>query len=86
VLQDNLAHVLKRGRFDRLIPMIRNDGWTAEQAFREMKQYEFGWDFLHPEFKKFVYAYDAQGDRSAPIRQHACGPRNPSTRARHGHC
>jgi hypothetical protein len=22
-----------------------------------MKQYKFGADFLHPEFKKFVYAY-----------------------------
>jgi len=22
-----------------------------------MKQYEFGWDFLHPEFKRFVYGY-----------------------------
>jgi protein tyrosine/serine phosphatase len=31
--------------------------WTAEQAFKEMKQYKFGADFLHPEFKRFVYAY-----------------------------
>jgi tyrosine-protein phosphatase SIW14 len=46
---------------------MENDDWTAKQAFREMKEYEFGWDFLHPE-KKFVYAYDAQGDRSAPIQ------------------
>ena len=22
-----------------------------------MKRYKFGWDFLHPEFKKFVYNY-----------------------------
>ena len=35
------------------------DRWTSEQAFREMKQYDFGADFLHPEFKKFVYSYDA---------------------------
>jgi uncharacterized protein (TIGR01244 family) len=33
------------------------DGWTAERAFNEMKQYKFGADFLHPEFKQFVYAY-----------------------------
>ena len=32
-------------------------GWTADQAFREMKQYKFGADFLHPEFKKFVYGF-----------------------------
>jgi tyrosine-protein phosphatase SIW14 len=47
---------------------MENDGWTTDQAFREMKQYEFGWDFLHPEFKKFVYAYDVQPDRPAPIQ------------------
>jgi protein tyrosine/serine phosphatase len=33
------------------------DGWTADRAFDEMKHYKFGMDFLHPEFKKFVYAY-----------------------------
>jgi len=32
-------------------------GWTADRAFKEMKQYNFGADFLHPEFKKFVYGY-----------------------------
>lgn len=31
--------------------------WSADQAFREMKQYKFGPDFLHPEFKRFVYTY-----------------------------
>ena len=30
---------------------------SAEQAFTEMKQYKFGADFLHSEFKNFVYAY-----------------------------
>jgi protein tyrosine/serine phosphatase len=33
------------------------DGWTADRAFTEMKQYKFGPDFLHSEFKEFVYAY-----------------------------
>ena len=36
---------------------MTRDGWTAEQAFREMKRYKFGADFLHPEFKAFVYGY-----------------------------
>ena len=36
---------------------IAQDGWTAEQAFKEMKQYKFGADFLHLEFKQFVYGY-----------------------------
>ena len=39
---------------------MSGDGWTASQAFTEMKQYKFGADFLHPEFKEFVYAYRAQ--------------------------
>jgi tyrosine-protein phosphatase SIW14 len=39
-------------------------GWTAEQAFKEMKQYKFGSDFLHPEFKKFIYDYPTQSARS----------------------
>ena len=33
--------------------------WTADQAFKEMKRFKFGPDFLHPEFKKFVYGYRA---------------------------
>ena len=36
---------------------ITEDGWTGDQAFKEMKQYKFGADFLHPEFKAFVYRY-----------------------------
>lgn len=36
---------------------MEQDGWTAHQAFTEMKRYKFGWDFLHPEFKEFVYRY-----------------------------
>jgi tyrosine-protein phosphatase SIW14 len=34
------------------------DGWTPDKAFAEMKKYDFGADFLHPEFKKYVYGYD----------------------------
>ena len=33
-------------------------GWTGDRAFREMKEYDYGPDFLHPEFKKFVYRYE----------------------------
>lgn len=36
---------------------MTKERWTAEQAFKEMKQYKFGADFLHPEFKRFVYRY-----------------------------
>jgi tyrosine-protein phosphatase SIW14 len=36
---------------------MTEDGWTADQAFKEMKLYNFGADFLHSEFKEFVYGY-----------------------------
>ena len=44
---------------------MNEDGWTADRAFSEMKQYKFGADFLHPEFKKFVYAYHAESAKPA---------------------
>jgi protein tyrosine/serine phosphatase len=48
----------RTGVMTALYRMTR-EGWTAERAFKEMKEYDFGWDFLHPEFKRFVYAYVA---------------------------
>jgi protein-tyrosine phosphatase len=36
---------------------MTGEGWTADRAFKEMKQFNFGADFLHPEFKEFVYGY-----------------------------
>jgi len=38
---------------------MTDDGWSADQAFAEMKKYKFGADFLHSEFKDFVYSYHA---------------------------
>jgi protein tyrosine/serine phosphatase len=38
---------------------MTQDGWTALQAFKEMKQYKFGADFLHREFKEFVLDFKA---------------------------
>ena len=45
---------------------MTHDKWAPEQAFKEMKQFKFGADFLHPEFKRFVYAYHAEPESSAP--------------------
>ncbi len=45
---------------------MENDGWTADRAFKEMKDYKFGLDFLHPEFKAFVFSYDAP-QHSTPV-------------------
>ena len=36
---------------------MTNDGLTGEQAFAEMKRFKYGLDFLHPEFKQFVYEF-----------------------------
>jgi tyrosine-protein phosphatase SIW14 len=36
---------------------MTKDAWTADQAFKEMKRYKFGPDFLHAEFKAFVYGF-----------------------------
>jgi protein tyrosine/serine phosphatase len=38
---------------------MNHDRWNANRAFSEMKQYKFGADFLHSEFKDFVYGYQA---------------------------
>ena len=37
---------------------MREEKWTPAKAFQEMKAYKFGADFLHPEFKKFVLAFE----------------------------
>ena len=46
---------------------MTEDGWTADQAFAEMKRYRFGLDFLHPEFKRTVYAYPAELERARAL-------------------
>jgi protein tyrosine/serine phosphatase len=38
---------------------MTNDDWSPDQAFTEMKHYKYGADFLHPEFKQFVYDFKA---------------------------
>ena len=47
------------------------DKWTADQAFDEMKHYKFGLDFLHPEFKRFVYAYHPAPLGASPTQEAA---------------
>jgi hypothetical protein len=37
---------------------MNKDGLTGDQAFAEMKQFKYGPDFLHPEFKQFVRTYE----------------------------
>ena len=39
---------------------MMKDGISGAEAFNEMKRFNYGPDFLHPEFKKFVYEFDAK--------------------------
>ncbi len=45
---------------------MTNEGWTADRAFSEMKQYKYGADFLHSEFKQFVYNFKPEPKGSVP--------------------
>jgi tyrosine-protein phosphatase SIW14 len=57
---------------------MEQDGWTSQRAFQEMKQYKFGMDFLHPEFKQFVSSYTPAHGALA----HAAVPSMPAASAR----
>jgi tyrosine-protein phosphatase SIW14 len=46
---------------------MTGDGWTADRAFKEMKDYKFGADFLHSEFKDYVYAYRADASKKSQV-------------------
>ena len=46
---------------------MEHDGWTADQAYQEMKRYKFGSSIWHPEFKDFVYHYQ-------PLRMYGSRP------------
>lgn len=48
---------------------MTKDGLTGEQAFKEMKQYKYGPDFLHPEFKKFVHNYQPKSAATVAASQ-----------------
>jgi protein tyrosine/serine phosphatase len=37
-----------------------NDGISGAEAFKEMKRFRYGFDFLHPEFKRFVLHFNPQ--------------------------
>lgn len=53
---------------------INHDGWTSDQAFKEMKQFKFGADFLHSEFKQFVFGYPAALRAAAAAAGPIAGP------------
>jgi uncharacterized protein (TIGR01244 family) len=49
---------------------MTKDGLSGDEAFKEMKQYKYGPDFLHPEFKRFVYKYQPTAGTAAAAATH----------------
>jgi tyrosine-protein phosphatase SIW14 len=45
---------------------LTHDGWTADRAYAEMNEYEFGKGFGHGALKEYVYDYFAGVDREHP--------------------
>lgn len=45
------------------IYFLTHDSWAADQAYAEMKQYEFGKGFGHGALKDYVYEYRANLDK-----------------------
>src|SRR5262249_49324783 len=45
---------------------MTQDGWTADRAYQEMKQYKFEGFPSHPTLKRFVYDYYTQIAKSRP--------------------
>src|SRR5688500_8355960 len=49
---------------------MTKDGLSGDEAFKEMKRYKYGPDFLHPEFKRFVYHYQPRAATAAVAATH----------------
>jgi protein-tyrosine phosphatase len=45
------------------------DGWNSARAWSEVKQYKYGAEFLHPEFKEFISGYVPTPAPAAEARQ-----------------
>ena len=48
---------------------MTRDGISGKAAFQEMKQYKYGPDFLHPEFKKFVETFEVKKSTAVAATQ-----------------
>ena len=59
---------------------MTEDGWTADRAFKEMKDFKYGADFLHSEFKDFVYDYQRQRAVVVATAQKAAATSSVATR------
>ncbi len=46
---------------------ITHDGWSADQAFQEMKRYDFEYGMGHGSLKRYVYDYYSQIDQKGVV-------------------
>ena len=46
---------------------IVHDGWTSDQAYGEMKKFDFGYGFGHGELKDYVFAYQSKGEHNSNV-------------------
>lgn len=46
---------------------MTHDGWTADQAFQEMKQYDFEYGMGHTPLKHYVYDYYSHIDQKSVV-------------------
>jgi protein tyrosine/serine phosphatase len=60
---------------------MTGEGWTPDRAFAEMKQYKFGMDFLHQEFKDFVMTYHPAPDLAPTTQTVAESKQSPEVAA-----
>jgi protein tyrosine/serine phosphatase len=56
----------RTGAMTAIYRMTR-EGWTADLAFKEMKQYDFDHGFGHGALKDFVYEYYARMDQKSVV-------------------
>ncbi|MEW6130020.1 MAG: dual specificity protein phosphatase family protein [Acidobacteriota bacterium] len=55
---------------------IEHDGWTADQAYEEMKQFDFGYGFGHGDLKDYVYNYYSHKEQQNAVG-HSATTGNP---------
>ena len=56
----------RTGAMSAIYRMTR-DGWTADQAFQEMKQYDFEYGMGHGALKRYVYSYYSNIDQNSVV-------------------
>jgi protein tyrosine/serine phosphatase len=44
-----------------------HDGWTSDQAYAEMKKFDFSYGFGHGNLKDYVFAYHTKGEPNSTV-------------------